>query len=273
MTIEFKEKFENKEELNIDDAKTKFDVWLKTNYAIRNGLELQYADIPPKIIAEQYLENGDNDLYDYKVFCFNGKANSIMYLSERKKGLKMAFYDLNWNKLPFVYTYPRNEETIERPQNLDLLISLAEKLSTGFAFVRVDFYILNDGSLKFGEMTFTSASGTGIWNPPEQDLVFGDLIDLTLVNKTPLPTKSFAEKGAVPLSDSFTLPKSEIEMLKDSIKSKDIKIRALEKDKRRLQQDKNKLQKEIKQIKSSKAYKVGNTIAGPLRSLRKMIKN
>ena len=255
----------NKKELDIADAKAKFDIWLKTNFAIRNGLELQYADIPPKIIAEEYMENGDNDLYDYKVFCFNGKANCIMYLSERKKGLKMAFYDLDWNKLPFVYTYPRNEEKIEKPKNLELLISLAEKLSTGFAFVRVDFYILNDGSLKFGEMTFTSASGTGIWNPPEQDLIFGNLIDLSLVNKTPLPQKSFAEKGAVPLPDSFELPKTEIEMLKDTIKSKDSRISSLEKDKTKLQND-------IKKIKDSKAFKLGEKVAYPVRKFRDLLK-
>ena len=169
------------------DAKKKFDTWMNTNFAYRFGLELQYMNIEPKIIAEEYLENGDNDLYDYKVFCFDGRAESIMFLSERKTGLKMAFYDLQWNKLPFTYSFPRNPEDIPKPQNLDLLISLAEKLSEGFAHVRVDFYILNDGTLKFGEMTFTSASGSCKWNPPEQNRIYGDLI--TLPPKSPIPQK------------------------------------------------------------------------------------
>lgn len=169
------------------DAKKKFDSWMKLNFAYSFGLELQYLNIPPKIIAEAYVENAGNDLYDYKVFCFNGKAESIMFLSERKTGLKMAFYDLQWNKLPFTYSFPRNPEDIPKPQNLDLLISLAEKLSEGFAHVRVDFYILNDGTLKFGEMTFTSASGSCKWNPPEQNRIYGDLI--TLPPKSPIPQK------------------------------------------------------------------------------------
>ena len=177
----------DKSKFDIEDARKKFNTWMSTNFAFKFGLELQYLNIAPKIIAEQYLENGANDLYDYKVFCFNGKAESIMFLSERKQGLKMAFYDLNWNKLPFVYTYPRNEAEVPKPQNLELLIKLSEKLAEGFAHVRVDFYILNDGSLKFGEMTFTSASGSCKWNPPEQDRIYGDLIKLP--PKSPIPER------------------------------------------------------------------------------------
>ena len=169
-----------------NDARAKFVEWLNTNFAFR-GLEIQYMNISPKIIAEEYLENGDNDLYDYKVFCFGGKAESIMYLSERKQGLKMAFFDLEWNKLPFTYSYPINEATIPKPQNLDLLIKLAETLANGFPHVRVDFYILNDGSLKFGEMTFTTANGMCKWNPPEQNRIYGNLIKLP--SKSPIPKR------------------------------------------------------------------------------------
>lgn len=177
----------DKSKFDIDDARKKFNTWMKTNFAFKAGLELQYMNIQPVIIAEEYLENNNDDLYDYKVFCFNGKAESIMFLSERKHGLKMAFYDLNWNKLPFVYTYPRNEADIPKPQNLELLIQLSEKLAEGFAHVRVDFYVLNDGSLKFGEMTFSSASGTCAWNPPEQNRIYGDLIKLP--PKSPIPER------------------------------------------------------------------------------------
>lgn len=177
----------DKSKFDIEDARKKFAVWMNMNFAFKFGLELQYLNIPPKIIAEEYMENGNNDLYDYKVFCFNGKADSIMFLSERQKGLKMAFYDLNWNKLPFTYSFPRNEDDIPKPKNLELLIQLSEKLAEGFAHVRVDFYILNDGSLKFGEMTFTSASGSCKWNPPEQDRIYGDLIKLP--QKSPIPER------------------------------------------------------------------------------------
>ena len=160
------------------DAKAKFDWWMRDNFAFRNGLELHYRDIKPKIIAEKYIQNGSNDLYDYKVFCFNGKAESIMFLSERVKRLKMAFFDRKWNKLPFVYDHLRNEDEIPCPDNLDELLHLSEKLAEGFPHVRVDFYRLDDGTYIFGELTFSSAGGSCKWSIPEQDEIYGKLIEL-----------------------------------------------------------------------------------------------
>ena len=177
----------DKAAFDIVEARKKFDVWMHTNFAFKNGLELHYMNIPPKIIAEKYLENNNDDLYDYKVFCFNGKAESVMFLSERKQGLKMSFYNPQWKKLPFVYSYPQNPDEVPMPKNLELLIKLAEKLAEGFPHVRVDFYILNDGSVKFGEMTFSPAGGRCIWNIPEQDRKYGDLI--TLPPKSPIPMR------------------------------------------------------------------------------------
>lgn len=171
--------------LDREDVRRKFQTWMKLNFAYRNGLELHYMNIRPRIIAEAYLENDHDDLNDYKVFCFGGKAQHIMYLTDRKTGMKMAFYDLEWNKQNFVYNYPINDQEIPRPQRLEELIAVSEKLAEGFAHARVDFYILNDGTLKFGEITFTSASGVCKWNPPEQDRIYGDMI--VLPEKSPIP--------------------------------------------------------------------------------------
>lgn len=41
--------------------------------------------------------------------------------------------------LPFIIDRFRRV-AVDRPQNLDLMIKLAGKLSAGFSFVRVDFY-------------------------------------------------------------------------------------------------------------------------------------
>lgn len=177
----------DKSTFNKEEAKEKFDIWMNTNFAYSVGLELQYMNIAPKIIAEEYIENFDDDVNDYKVFCFDGKADSVMMLTERKKGLKMSFYDTEWNQLPFTYSYPRNKELAPKPENLEQLIVLAERLADGFAHVRVDFYIMNDGQIKFGEMTFTSGSGTCVWNPKEQNRIYGEKIKLP--KKCPIPQK------------------------------------------------------------------------------------
>jgi hypothetical protein len=161
-----------------DAAKRKFGRWLNTNFAFINGLELQYKDITPKIIAEEFIENEGMDLYDYKIWCFNGKPKFVMFLAERQIGLKMAFYDLNWNILPFTYSYPQYEKLVPKPDNLDEMLDVAKILCKDFVHVRVDCYRLDDCSLKFGEMTFTTASGACNWNPPEYDLVLGQMITL-----------------------------------------------------------------------------------------------
>lgn len=79
---------EDKSKLNITDARNKMNKWIKQNYAFNLGYELQYLNIKPKIIAEEYLENDNGDINDYKIFCFDGKAESIMFLTERKKKIK-----------------------------------------------------------------------------------------------------------------------------------------------------------------------------------------
>jgi len=57
---------------------------------------------------------------------------------------------------------------------------MCEKASKGFSFVRVDLYILNDDSIKFGELTFTSFSGRMNFTPHEQSRIFGDMIELLI---------------------------------------------------------------------------------------------
>lgn len=167
----------DKTKVDRKDVNRKFKKWLSINYAYLCG-ELQYKNIKPCIIAEEYIADLDGEIPDYKVWCFNGKAEYVMYLSERTKGLKMAFYNREWEKQDFVYSYPKNESIIPRPEQLEKLISLAEILSEGFYHVRVDFYILKNGQIKFGEMTFSSAGGKSKWNPPEADFKLGSLLKL-----------------------------------------------------------------------------------------------
>lgn len=172
----------NKASFDKTSAGRNFNKWFKINYAYFTG-ELHYETIKPHIIAEQYLENGGGDLYDYKVFCFNGKAKYIMYLCDRKNGLKMAFYNTKWEKQPFTYSYPQMEGEVEKPKCLDELINISEKIAEQFDLVRVDFYILNDGSIKFGEVTLASAGGYCKWFPPEYNRILGDMVNLSGVKE------------------------------------------------------------------------------------------
>ncbi|MBQ2811217.1 MAG: hypothetical protein IJF12_03505 [Alphaproteobacteria bacterium] len=85
---------------------------------------------------------------------------------------------MDMNKQSFVYSYPLDKKNIEKPKNLDKMIELAEKLSKDFNHVRVDFYRLDDGTVYFGEMTFTPMSGVCKWNDEKINILLGKKIRL-----------------------------------------------------------------------------------------------
>ena len=168
----------DKNALDIEETKIQVNNWMYEDFAFVNGFQMHYSPIPHKIIAEEYIENNYNDLYDYKFWCFDGRVEYIQFLAERNcGGLKGAFYDRNWVRQEFV-SNPYDMTNIKKPDNLDKMIELAQKLSQGFNYVRVDFYRLNNGKIYFGEMTFTPASGRMKWNPEKYNMIMGEKIHI-----------------------------------------------------------------------------------------------
>ena len=90
----------------------------------------------------------------------------------------MAFFDRKWIKQDFVSNNKIIKKDIKKPAKLEKIIELAEILSQDFKFVRVDFYITQNNEIKFGEMTFSPASGIMNWKPKEQNKKMGELLDL-----------------------------------------------------------------------------------------------
>lgn len=160
-------------------AKKKFDKWMKRNYALKAGFEMQYQDIPPKIVAEEFIQDKNGELNDYKILCFNGEPKFIWIDQGRFGNRTENIYDTEWNLQPFLLTYENSKEDVPAPKNLETMISFARKLSKDFALVRVDFYNL-DGKIYFGEMTFTSASGVDVFKPADYDLKLGEMLELPL---------------------------------------------------------------------------------------------
>ena len=168
----------DKSKFDIDEAKKKINAWMKENYAFKSGYELHYRDIQPKIIIEKYLTNNGENLYDYKFWCFNGKVKYMQFIDDNFGNSKMVFYDLKWNKQLFYYNHLPYDQELLKPDNLDEMIKVATKCCQGFPFVCVDLYRLNDGTIKFGEMTFTRSSGTARWNAKKYNLILGKMINL-----------------------------------------------------------------------------------------------
>ena len=144
------------------------------------GREWPYKNVVPQILAEELLiDKKNSDLRDYKFFCFNGKVKCFKIDFERFVSHRANYYDRECNLLHFGEDDcpPNYKIELDIPNNISEMIELAEKLSNGTKFLRVDFYDV-DGKIYFGEMTFFPASGFGTFTDAEWDKKLGEWIKL-----------------------------------------------------------------------------------------------
>ena len=155
---------------NINRIKLKLNNCLKINYAWM-FFEMNYKDIQPKIIVEKFI--GDN-VNDYKFVCFDGVPYYCWVDVNRFIDHRRNFYNMNWELQPFQMLYKNYESDVKKPEAFDEMRDLASKLSKDFRHVRADFYYVNQ-KIYFGEMTFSSEGGTGVFTPDEWDYKIGEL--------------------------------------------------------------------------------------------------
>ncbi len=169
----------DKSTFDIKNALDKMKTWteVKNN---GGGREWVYYKIKPRIIAEKFIESENDDLIDYKFFCFNGKPHYLYVISGRKLGeeIKLGILDLEYKQLP----YFRGDEnrmlkSPDKPANFEQMINIATKLSKDFPHVRVDLYNVK-GKIIFGELTFFDGSGYQTFVPDEFDYIMGDKFEL-----------------------------------------------------------------------------------------------
>jgi len=173
----------DKSSFDFEKAKRKIEKALRTNYYHYDGKQWGYKDIKPQVFVEKYMQNGkDAELNDYKFLMFNGECKCIFLYAERFSGygLKMNSYDSNWNLLPFTRHYLNTNSPIVKPDNLDKMLEVANKLAEMVHndFVRIDLYDIN-GRIYFGEFTFYPGGGFEEFYPVEWDYVLGSWINLT----------------------------------------------------------------------------------------------
>ena len=109
------------------------------------------------IAADRFNENGDAPIFD--------------------------FYDMDCNLLPFNNKGYRSSK-VEHVQikHFQEMKEVAEKLSSGIPFLRVDLYLIND-KVYFGETTFYHDSGFYAFEPQIYDSKIGEMLDLSLIKK------------------------------------------------------------------------------------------
>lgn len=169
----------SKSNFDFEAAKRILKNELKKDYS-NNLLEYHYKYIKPCVIAEEYLDDsGNKNPVDYKFYCFNGKVDNILVCTEREKKLKLNDYDKDWNLLDNIKPEIKSKIRVDKPKNLNKMIKMAEELSKGIPFVRVDLYNI-DGKIYFGEYTFTPMGGLINYYNDKALKHYGDLIDLKL---------------------------------------------------------------------------------------------
>jgi len=139
--------------------------WLKENYG-KISRERCYINLNPKIIAEPFVSYKGEVPFDYKFFIVNGKCQMVQVNMHRFKDPRLNLYDKDWNKLDLQFVYPNSDEEVKRPDELEEMIEIAEKVGSLFPFVRVDLYIIDNG-IRFGELTFVPCGGLALFNPKD----------------------------------------------------------------------------------------------------------
>lgn len=165
----------DKSKIDIEQVRKNIAKGLKEDY-FKPGRDKQYRDIPKKIIADKYLDDGmGSELRDYKWWCFDG-VPTYMYCTNKGEHVYENFYDMEFNPVPIDHGFPRLQSEIEKPAEFELMKRLAAKLSKGIPFVRVDFFDVNH-HVYFAEFTFFDWGGLqpfgGSW-----DYELGKLIKL-----------------------------------------------------------------------------------------------
>lgn len=139
--------------------------------------EWPYKKIQSKILCEEYVAD---EIVDYKIFCFNGKAKfvNIGQKSFEDGIMHISFLDFDWNYMPFQRSdFPPVRKLPEKPKCFDKMLEIAEKLAKDTRFVRIDLFCV-DEKIYFSEFTLYPTSGVISFTPREGDALLGSWLNL-----------------------------------------------------------------------------------------------
>lgn len=168
----------DKKVFNISAAKKRIDKNLSFNY-YKIGREWPYKNVPPRVIAEEYMEDTNSpELIDYKFFCFDGEP-LFLYVSQGMSNhitARMSFVTFDWELAPYERKDYRPFEILPpKPTKFNEMVELSKILSKGHAFLRVDLYEINE-TVYFSELTLTPCGGFIPFKSLDQDRAMGKLL-------------------------------------------------------------------------------------------------
>ncbi|WP_206380214.1 ATP-grasp fold amidoligase family protein, partial [Vibrio kanaloae] len=169
----------NKDNLIINDVITEFNKACKEK--IGSKIDEYFYDINSGcILIEELISNADcTPLLDYKFHIFRNKGDIFILLQINsdygKENETKTLYNLNGlrSEIQFSY-YNLGPKNITLPNNFPKMLELAKSLSSGFDYVRIDLYNV-DEVIYFGEITVCPASGWDKINTKKHDDYLGKM--------------------------------------------------------------------------------------------------
>ena len=156
-----------KEEDDVDLKKIK--KWFSMNFYDRSR-EVNYKTLTPKVIVEEVIFN-ENNIKDYKFFCYKGVPKLISVDIDRYvnkgKNHQRKYLNTSWIDQNFSILYPRYEKNIDKPSNLNSMLSAVTNIatSTNLDFIRIDTYT-NNQKFFIGELTNLHGNASEHFYPP-----------------------------------------------------------------------------------------------------------
>lgn len=163
------------ERFELDLAEKIANKWLSSNYFYAPGRfpEWAYKNIKPMLLLEELMIDEEGELpSDYKFFMIDGRCAFIQVDTSRFDGHKRNLFTPAWEKIEGTYLYPASAREIDRPKFFVEMLKVAQKLSEGVDFIRVDLYETSDG-VKFGELTNYPGGGNEKFTPQSLDSELG----------------------------------------------------------------------------------------------------
>lgn len=160
-----------------DEVRSYCRSWLRRTYG-RISHEWAYGEVSPRILVERLQLTPDGRLADDLKFMMFGEVCAFVgWAHDRQGACKRYYATSDWRPLPFRM---RNTETgplPPKPAGFAEMLEIARRLGRGLDHLRVDF--LHDGEgFRIGELTIYHGGGTLPFDPPEFDLIFGDMWQL-----------------------------------------------------------------------------------------------
>ena len=137
----------------------RFERSLASGYGWEKG-EWNYAAIQPRIFAEECVEpRAHEGLREYKFHCSEGVVLWAQCIWDRETLPKESIVEASGTLLPIQLDHRLQPQPIASlPRAWERLVEVAEVLSRGFRYLRVDLYE-QEGEAVVGELTFFPYSG------------------------------------------------------------------------------------------------------------------